>query len=57
MKMDKTKFAVSTLVNEEKAIKPHPAFDNLMQAINDANLSATERLNIMMALAEYILSK
>lgn len=37
-------------------VKPRPAFDNLMKAINDANLTPTERLDIMMALAEYITS-
>lgn len=55
--MDKTKFEASTLINEEKVVKLNPTFDKLMQTIINANLTATERLDIMMALTDYILSK
>ena len=55
--MDKTKFTASSLTNQEEVTTSPSALDKLMQSINNANLNATERLNIMMALAEYMLSK
>jgi hypothetical protein len=57
MKMDKTKFTASSLTNQEEAIILPSPLDKLMKAIIDANLTATERLDIMMALTDYILSK
>lgn len=34
-----------------------PEFKKLMDAINSADLSPTERIDILMALAEYIMSR
>ena len=55
--MDKTKFTASSLTNQEEAITLPSPLDKLMKTIIDANLTATERLDIMMALTDYILSK